>query len=417
MSALLDSLTAGAAGDAVRHAALDAVLRDGLPTRKSEAWKYTSLAALAERAFAPSTAPTPTIDASVLAHIPAPRIAFVNGRHEPALSRTEALPAGVRVLVQAHAAGAAFRAHHHAGADAVFSRLNAALAGSGVLLQAAAGVRMDTPIHLVFLGAPAHGDIAWHLRHTIALEAGAALSVVEHQLAAGAHAHLANTRMQVDLGDGAQLRHLRIQHEAPAASALAHTDATLAGAASYRRLDLELGAGLSRHELNVRLQGDGAHLLANGVLLADGVRHLDTRLRIEHHGRDTACDLLWRGLAGDRGHAVFHGGITIHPGADGSDARLANKNLLLSLDAEIDTQPVLEIHADEVKAAHGATVGQLDEQALFYLRSRGLPQAQARALLIGAFCRQALPAAGDPTLLEMARTALDAALARIGALA
>ena len=148
------------------------------------------------------------------------------------------------------------------------------------------------------------------------------------------------------------------------------------------------GAALSRHELNVQLRGDRATLTANGVLLADGRRHVDTQLGIEHFARDTRCNLTWRGLAGQRGKAVFHGGITIHAGADGSEAALANKNLLLSADAEIDTQPVLVIHADEVKAAHGATVGQLDATALFYLRSRGLPEAQARALLTGAFCRE-----------------------------
>src|SRR5690606_24334193 len=154
-------------------------------------------------------------------------------------------------------------------------------------------------------------------------------------------------------------------------------DAVLARQAQYRRFDLELGAALSRHELNVRLEGDGARLLANGVLLGDGRRHVDTRLGIEHIARDTACELLWRGTASGRSKVVFHGGIGIRPGADGTDAMLSNKNLLLSADAEIDTQPVLVIDADEVQAAHGATVGQLDADAQFYLRSRGIPQAQA----------------------------------------
>src|SRR5690606_26128214 len=166
-------------------------------------------------------------------------------------------------------------------------------------------------------------------------------------------------------------------------------------------------------ELNVRLEGEDAMLLANGVQLADGRRHVDTRLGIEHIARDTACDLAWRGIAAARARAVFHGGITIRTGADGSDANLSNKNLLLSDQAEVDSQPVLEIHADEVKAAHGATVGQLDPTAMFYLRSRGLPEAQARRLLTAAFCREVLAVLEPATLRETLTASLDRALAAL----
>lgn len=194
---------------------------------------------------------------------------------------------------------------------------------------------------------------------------------------------------------------------------LLRTDATLARDAHYRRIDLELGAGLSRHELNVRLEGDNAHLTANGVLLGSGRRHIDTRLGIEHIARDTNAELLWRGVAANRSRVVFHGGIHIREGADGTDANLSNKNLLLSADAEIDTQPTLVIDADEVKAAHGATVGQLDANALFYLRSRGLPADQARALLSAAFCHEPL-AAVEAALTEALAQQLDKALQQAG---
>ena len=200
-----------------------------------------------------------------------------------------------------------------------------------------------------------------------------------------------------------------MQRNADGATSFLRTEAVLAASAVYQRLDLELGGALSRHELLVRLEGDGARLAANGVLLADGRRHLDTRLGIEHIARDTACDLLWRGIGAGRGRAVFHGGITIHEGADGSDANLSNKNLLLSDTAEVDTQPVLVIHADEVKAAHGATVGQLDQDALFYLRSRGLATDEARRMLTAAFVREPLAIAA-PALREMLQAQLDAAL-------
>src|SRR5690606_28405295 len=186
--------------------------------------------------------------------------------------------------------------------------------------------------------------------------------------------------------------------------------AVLARESSYRRIDLEMGGALSRHELNVRLEGERAELVANGVLLASGRRHLDTRLGIDHVARDTRCELGWRGMAAGRGRAVFHGGIQIRKGADGTDARLSNKNLLLSETAEIDTQPVLVIHADEVTAAHGATVGQLDDNALFYLRSRGMPEAQARALLTAAFAREPLVSVvPPPPLREPPEARLDRA--------
>ncbi|HEY2345827.1 MAG TPA: Fe-S cluster assembly protein SufD [Xanthomonadaceae bacterium] len=420
-SPLLDSLATDFRGtaDRARRDTLASALADGLPGKRAERWKYTSLRALEQRSFVASADLLSQVDATLLAHIPPPRIVFVNGRHDATLSDLARLPDGVvlRPLMQALADGdardTAFLARRFDQADETFARLNAALAGDGVMLQATEQAHSTTPIRLVFVGAPATTDIAWHARNLIELRRGASLCIVEHHLAGGDHAHLGNALAHVHLSAGASLRHVHIQHEAAGASLIARTDAVLARDASYHRLDLELGAGLSRHELNVRLEGENARLAANGVLLADGTRHLDTRLGIEHIARDTSCDLLWRGLASDRGRAVFHGGIVIRAGADGSDARLSNKNLLLSAGAEIDAQPVLEIHADEVKAAHGAAVGRLDETALFYLRSRGLPATQARRLLTGAFCRAALSALDDAVLREIANAAMGAVLARV----
>jgi Fe-S cluster assembly protein SufD len=269
-----------------------------------------------------------------------------------------------------------------------------------VLLRVPAAVRLPEALHLVFIGAPAGGDQAMHPRHLLELREGASGTVVEHHLGSGAHRHLANHVVHVHLARGAALTHARLQAEDAGATLFARTDAVLAADASYRRVDLELGAALSRHELNVALQGERASLVAGGVLLADGRRHVDTRLGIEHQARDTTCELPWRALADGRGRAVFHGGIEIRAGADGSDANLSSRNLLLSDSAEIDTQPVLVIHADEVKAAHGATVGRLDDTALFYLRSRGLPLADARRMLVQAFLREPLAVLQDDALAE-----------------
>jgi Fe-S cluster assembly protein SufD len=418
MSALLDSLAGGFRGDAGRRAVLDDALRDGLPGPRSEAWKYTSLRALERRSFAAAES-APEIGIELLAGIPSPRIVFVNGLYSPVLSATDGLPHGVslQLLSEVLAAGtdtARFLARRFERHDEIFARLNAALASEGVLLRAEAGVDIAQPLHLVFIGADDGADRAWHLRNLIELREEAKLSLVEHHLASGAHAHFANSLTHVHLARGAALDHARIQRESERATSFLRTDAVIGRDAEYRRTDLELGAALSRHELNVRLEGDNARLVANGVLLAGGKRHVDTRLGIEHIARDTACALTWRGLGTGRGRAVFHGGILIREGADGSDAMLSNKNLLLSEGAEIDTQPVLEIHADEVKAAHGATVGRLDANALFYLRSRGLPEDLAQQLLTAAFCREPLMPVSDAGVAALLAAQLDHALTNAG---
>lgn len=419
MSTLLDSLASTFGGDASRRAALDEAVRDGLPGPRSEAWKYTSLRALERRGFA-AVDSAPSIPAAMLADIPAPRLVFVNGLHCSELSDVSTLPAGVRaaLLSQGLASGGdalRFLSRRFEHGDEVFARLNAALASEGMLLRVEAGIRLKQPLHLVFVGAGDGTDRAWHLRNLIDLRENASLCIVEHHLSEGAHAHLSNSLTQVHLACGAQLKHVRVQRDSESGTSLLRTDAALARDARYERVDLELGAALSRHELNVRLEGDNAQLVANGVLLAGGRRHVDTRLGIEHIGRNTACQLTWRGLGTGRGRVVFHGGILIRAGADGSDAMLSNKNLLLSDTAEIDTQPVLEIHADEVKAAHGATVGRLDADALFYLRSRGLPETQAQQLLTAAFCREPLALIAGAALLENVSAELDLALAAAGA--
>lgn len=427
MGALLDSFASAfdtlAARDAAglgdtRRAALDAALHDGLPGARSERWKYTPLRALERRSFAASDA-TAMLDASLLAAIPSPRIVFVNGRFDATHTDLAGLNEGVslrplsQVLEQGDARENNYLARRFDRPDEVFARVNAALADDGVVLRAEAGSQSTQPIHFVFVGAAMEGDRAWHLRHLIELRQGAQMSVVEHHLAGAAHTHLANTITHVHLASQAQLTHARVQDESAGATLIARTDGVLAKEAVYRRIDLELGGALSRHELNVALQGESAQFHANGVLLATGKRHLDTRLSVDHVGREGTCELTWRGLGAGRSRAAFHGGILIRQGADGTAATLSNKNLLLSEGAEIDTQPVLEIHADEVQAAHGATVGQLDPTVLFYLRSRGVPAEQARALLTAAFCRETLVVIEDVALRQQLTATLDVALARL----
>ena len=418
MSALLDSLATAFNGSDARRDVLEGVLQDGLPGARSEAWKYTSLRQLERRTFAPAPLDAPVVDATFVEGIPAPRLVFVNGRLHAGLSDLTGLPAGVQLqsFSQALAAGedsTRLLGRRYDRADEVFARLNTALADEGVVLRVEEGVQVATPVQLVFASAAADTDLAWHHRHWVELGAGAQLGIVEHHVQVGDAAHLDNSVVHVHVAREAHLWHARVQAGSARQTTFLRTDAVLARHAQYHRVDLELGAALARHELNVRLEGDNAHLAAHGVLLGSGRRHVDTRLGIEHIARDTSAELLWRGVAGNRSRVVFHGGIHIREGADGTDANLSNKNLLLSPDAEIDTQPTLVIDAEEVKAAHGATVGQLDANALFYLRSRGLPEQQAQALLSAAFCHEPLRALPEALREQLARQ-LDRALVEAG---
>ena len=418
MSALLDSMAQAFCGSDARREVLDSVLRDGLPGARSETWKYTSLRQLERRSFAAAPLAPALLDATALEDIPAPRLVFVNGRLNDALSDVQGLPAGVQLetLSSALAAGedaVRFLGRRYDRSDDVFARLNAALADEGVVLRVDDGVQVEVPLQLVFASVAGDTDLAWHHRHLIELRAGASLGVVEHRFSVGDSAHLDNTVLHAHVARDAVLKHARVQAGGARQTSFLRTDAVLAKDAQYHRVDLELGAALSRHELNVRLEGDNAQLTANGVLLGNGRRHVDTRLGIDHIARDTSAELQWRGVAANRSRVVFHGGIQIRAGADGTDANLSNKNLLLSADAEIDTQPTLVIDADEVKAAHGATVGQLDANALFYLRSRGLPRERAQQLLTAAFCREPLRVL-DASLSEFLVARLDQALAAAG---
>lgn len=429
-SALVESLDALASGQndasglgSTRAAARDAARRHGVPSTRQERWKYTALRALSARRFnAPAIVTDADVDVATLSDVPSPRVVFANGQFSAALSSLDALPEGLSLrllsdlLRDAPEDAATSFAETHSASDESFQQWNAAIANDGLVLDVAPGQSVDTPFHLVELGVADGSDRAMHVRHRVTLGAGSGLTLVHHQRGIGAHRHLANSVFSVHVGDGARLIHARVQTDSEGATLIQRTQGSLQANAIYRRLDLELGAALSRHELHVSLDGEGACLQAHGVLLADGRRHVDTRLGIEHRARDTRCELTWRGYGADRGRAVFHGGILIAEGADGSNAALSNKNLLLSDGAEIDTQPVLVIHADDIQAAHGATVGRLDDKALFYLRARGLPKAEAVALLTAAFLREPLTllvddspegAALEATLVDL----LDARLA------
>lgn len=408
--------------DAARADAMAAFLAAGLPDTRNELWKYTALRALAQRPYAArdEAAATRAIDSAIpaLPGVNGPRLAFVNGAFRADLSRLDALPHGLsltplsRALAEQPEPLRFLLTRRPQDRTDAFAALNTALASDGALLRVAAGIHVEAPVHLVHIGTGAESDIAWHTRSFIEIGEGARLRLIEHHAVASEQTHFANLVCEVVLRARASLEFVIVQDAAPGATLLRRTDLLLHDDANVALHALELGGALARHEIRAALGGDRARFGSRGAFALRGRQHADTELLIEHRGRDTTSDALWRGVADGRARGVFHGAITVAAGADGADARLSNKNLLLSRGAEIDTRPALEIHADEVKAAHGAAVGQLDEGALFYLRSRGIAAEDARMLLVRAFCATALAAITPQTLRDHCEALLLAHLPR-----
>ncbi|OOG45793.1 Fe-S cluster assembly protein SufD [Rhodanobacter sp. C01] len=406
--------------DAARQENREAFAAGGLPDTRVEAWKYTALRALGKRSFArgDAAATSRAVAASTFAlpGVDGPRLVFVNGVFRADLSALDALPEGLTLqpLSQAlHGDAEPLRfvlSRHYREVDDAFVSINAASAVDGVVLRVAAGVKVIAPVQLVFVGAATHVELAWHLRNVIELGEGAELGLIEQHVSDAEPTQLATVVSDIELREGAQLHHTVLQNVAVIASLIRRSSVRLHAHAQAMLHVLELGGALVRHDLRAELVGDGARFDTRGVFMPHGRQHIDTQLAIRHQALSTTSTSTWRGVANDRARGVFRGAIVVEPGADGSDASLGNKNLLLSPSAEIDTKPELEIYADEVKAAHGATVGQLDERSLFYLRSRGIPLAEARALLTAAFCRAVLDDLPNEVLREHLSALLTAHL-------
>ncbi|MGH8184441.1 MAG: Fe-S cluster assembly protein SufD [Rhodanobacteraceae bacterium] len=396
--------------DAARDDALREFSERGLPDQRNELWKYTSLRALAQRAYVngDAGAAARAVDPALLQlmALQGPRAVFVNGAFRADLSSLDALPEGasVRSLAAAlHAAPEPLRFLLDKRADDeddAFTLLNRALASDGLVLKVEAGVMVPEPLHIVHIGVAAGTAAALHVRSLVELGEGARLDVVEHHVGDAVTGHLVNLVRDVNVHAGARLGWSVIQRAGADATLLRLGRVRLHDDAALDFHALELGAKLARHEIRVELAGERARFDGRGAFVLHGRQHADMEILVTHHGRDTFSSAIWRGVANDRARGVVHGRILVQPGADGADGSFYNKNLLLSRDAEIDTRPALEIYADEVKANHGATVGQLDERVLFYLRSRGIPVELARRILVRAFCAEALDGITPAALRE-----------------
>jgi Fe-S cluster assembly protein SufD len=378
----------------LRRDALDRFVASGLPTTRDEEWKYTNVGALARRPYTvtrtEAPAPAFAIDAFTFG-LDAHRVVFVDGRFAPALSRIGALPEGCVVASFADAlsrdpeleAVLATNAQH-----TIFSALNTAFMTDGLYVRLRRGVALDRPVHALFVTT--RDDVVAQTRNVVIAEPGAQGLVIEHHVAGGAASYFTNAVTQLLPQADSALTHVKLQQEGVRAYHVAGVHATQAAASRFASHSIALGAALSRTDITTGFEAEGCEAELTGLYLAGGRQHVDHHTRIDHVKPHGTSREYYKGVLDDGARGVFNGKIVVHPGAQKTDAHLANHNLLLSKSAEIDTKPELRIDADDVKCAHGATVGQLDEAALFYLRSRAIDAGTARALLTYAFAHDVI---------------------------
>ncbi|HLG86915.1 MAG TPA: Fe-S cluster assembly protein SufD [Alphaproteobacteria bacterium] len=341
----------------------------GLPSRKDEAWKFTGLNKLRALGLEPSGPPH--------------GLSGLSGSVGP-------LPNGVALgsLAELLRRNPAIVERHLGKLIDVDRRpmaaLNTAWIEDGLVLIVPDGVVLDRPIETTWAST---GNETVYPRHLIVLGRAAEAVIVERHSSKGG---FSNSVFEIALGAGANLRHYALHEESEAALVTTTIAAEIGRAATYQTFALTAGGGLVRREIEARLVGEGGSVRVDGAYLVDGRRHADTTVLVDHRVPHCSSRQTQKGIVDDHGHAVFQGKILVRPGAQQTDGNQSSQTLLLSRDAEIDVKPELEIHADDVKCSHGATSGRLDENALFYLRSRGVPEREARALLIQGFIDGAL---------------------------
>ncbi len=402
-------------GHAARRAAAFARFAElGFPGAREEAWKYTSLRRLEARRFIPPTDLVGRLPAGMPEALAAVRVAMVNG-HAPE-SLESVAPPGVSV----HRLGAgdapglddgALREIAGGGTER-FTALNAALVPEPLLLDVAGGRLVDDVLQVTMHTAGTGPTLA-NPRIVVRVGPGGRAKLLLEHTDDGLHEHFVNAVLDVELADEAELTVYRLQRPGDKTFLIERIEARLDAGARLVVRDSQLGGTLSRLDAVVHLDGNSSSAEMTGVFLADGSRHLDTHVLVHHRGVGTTSLQDYRGIAGNRGRGVFNGKSIVHVGAQKSNARQVNRNLLLTPGAEIDTKPDLEIYADDVQCSHGATTGQLDAQALFYLRSRGLDESQARSALTRAFAAPVLTRVDHAPLATLVHEELDRRLERL----
>lgn len=397
-----------------------------LPTKRDEAWRYAPHARLGELSFGPSAGSsaglTPAMLDELVAKAPVidgPRVVVVNGTVDAGRSALTDLPAGLTVTGLADVATErpdAVAAHFDAASDPAdaFVAINAAYGRDGAVIEVADDAQVG-PIHVidVTVAGPDHNATATGIVVHLGDRAGA--TVIETHIGGGETAGGANTRTTVTVGVEATLEHLMLQ-DAPANQIdIARLDINQGAGSTLLARCFNLGASYGRVDYQVHLAGEGATADLAGLYFGFGDQTLDQQITVIHGAKDCISRQAFRGVLDDASTGVFNGGIDVSPGADGTDAEQSNDNLLLSDRAEINTQPRLEILADDVACKHGATVGQLDETALYYMRSRGIPALEARRLLINSFADQTVDLIAIDTVRAWVTARLGHDLDQVGA--
>jgi Fe-S cluster assembly protein SufD len=395
----------------------------GFPTTKNEDWHFTSVAPIAERTFraamtSEAGASSEGSTAGMVARADLDRftfgqpawhtLVFVNGEFSENLSSYAGLGGKVRVssLSKAIRSGTG-RPERHLGKIAVFDNhaftaLNTAFIRDGAFVELQADAVVDEPIHLIFV-SEGGGESISHPRNLIVAAQNSRASIIESYVSLRDSCYFTNAVTEISLGDGARLDHYKIQRESEKSFHVGTTQVRQERDSQLHSFSLAVGGSLARTNIYTSLAGDGATCTLNGLYLTDGVQHIDNQTSIEHIAPNCPSHEIYKGVLDGRSHGVFNGKVYVHPEAQKTDGKQSNNNLLLSPTARVDTKPQLEIFADDVKCTHGATVGRLDEVAMFYLNSRGIGPEMARTLLTYAFAADVL----ETIELEAMKTELE----------
>ncbi len=420
----------------LRDAAFERFAATGFPGLHDEDWKYTRLSPIANGAFSLAAADAHDgdegdvgdgnpLDAALIERLSlagAHRLVFIDGRYCPRYSRLEALPAAATVasigwlldndaeriapcLRQAVASTSAINEPASA-----LAALNLACLADGAYLEIAAGAQIEAPIELLYLSRSE--GLAAHTRNIVVAGEDSRVVIVEQHAGVGGTRYFTHSVSELKLARGARVTHHQLQHESAKAFHLARIEAALEAGSHFASTSCAFGAALSRTDISVAFAGENASCALDGLYLADGRRHVDHHTRVDHAVAGCVSREFYKGIVGGAARAVFNGKIVVHPDAQRSDAAQTNRNLLLSDHAEIDTKPQLEIWADDVKCSHAATVGRLDAEQVFYLRSRGIDEAAARELLTAAFAAEVVERIELAPLCERVEKLLNDELAR-----
>lgn len=385
--------------EALRAAGRDGFRALGLPTPRQEDWRNLRLNALYGQSFAAADAAAPRLTWAHLQPIvpkglDCDRIAMVNGVFSDELSAVGELADGVVVAGLSQAlATATDRVHAVLGQVARgdrdgFAALNQAALADGAAVLVPRGVELARPVHLLHHALAPRMPVVAQPRIVIDLAENARATVIEHWRGLAGETAFVNATVEIRLGRGAKLTLIRLQTSGEKGFHIDRLASSIAADAELDMIQIDMGGRLSRHTLDVALEGRGAAAVLDGLFAIGAEQQTDTRSNVEHRARDCRLSQTWKGVAGGRARGIFNGRVHVLPGAIGTDAEMSSRNLLASREAEILPKPELEIHADEVKCAHGATVGAISEQELFYLRSRGLDAAEGRRILTRAFAEE-----------------------------